>query len=156
MFTPIQRYKFFSLQIYPPLEFSKFFDEKVKFILRFIVYYITNTLQIYRLNSTIPNFEYTFFEKFLIPIFNRGGSEVRDSRDSRDNRESRESSDNRESRGHRDIFSVVSSVSFVPFVSVVLRCDVREPSTSKKYQIIANFIALFSSYFSKIFVSLQN
>ena len=36
------------------------------------MYYITNTLQIYRLNSTIPNFEQTFFEKFLIPIFNRG------------------------------------------------------------------------------------
>lgn len=74
MFTPIQRYKFFSLQIYPPLQFSKFSDGKVKFISRFIVYYITNTLQIYWHNSTIPNFEQTFFEKFLIPIFNRGGA----------------------------------------------------------------------------------
>lgn len=72
MFTPIQRYKFSRYKFTPPLEFSKFFDEKVKFILRFIVYYITNTLQIYLLNSIIPNFEYTFFEKFLIPIFNRG------------------------------------------------------------------------------------
>ena len=87
MFTPLQIYKISRYKFTPPLEFSKFFDEKVKFILRFIVYYITNTLQIYLLNSIIPNFEYTFFEKFLIPIFNGGGSEVRDSRDSRDSRE---------------------------------------------------------------------
>ena len=72
MFTPLQIYKISRYKFTPPLEFSKFFDEKVKFILRFIVYYITNTLQIYLLNSTIPNFEYTFFEKFLIPNFNRG------------------------------------------------------------------------------------
>ena len=63
---------YFRSKFTPPLEFSKFFDEKVKFILRFIVYYITNTLQIYRHNSTIPNFEQTFFEKFLIPTFNKG------------------------------------------------------------------------------------
>lgn len=69
MFTPIQRYKFFSLQIYPPLEFSKFFGGKVRFIMCFIVYYITNTLQIYGHNSVIPNFEQTFFEKFSIPTF---------------------------------------------------------------------------------------
>ena len=57
MFTPLQIYEISRHKFTPPLEFSKFFDEKVKFILRFIVYYITNTLQIYLLNSTIPNFE---------------------------------------------------------------------------------------------------
>ena len=63
---------YFRPKFTPPLEFSKFFGKKVRFIIRFIVYYITNTLQIYWHNFTITNFEQTFFEKFSIPTFNKG------------------------------------------------------------------------------------
>lgn len=108
MFTPIQRYKFFSLQIYPPLEFSKFFDEKVKFILRFIVYYITNTLQIYRHNSTIPNFEQTFLKKILIPIFNRGGAVRLETAETAETAETTETTETAERAETTGIFSLLS------------------------------------------------
>ena len=69
------------------------------------MYYITNTLQIYLLNSIIPNFEYTFFEKFLIPIFNRGGAARSETAETAERVERVETAETAETTG---IFSLLS------------------------------------------------
>ena len=49
------------MQIYPPRQFSKYFASKMRVSLFFIVYYVTNTLQIYLLNFVFPNILQSFF-----------------------------------------------------------------------------------------------
>ena len=106
------------------------------------MYYTTNTLQIYRLNSTIPNFVLSFFKKFLIPIFNRGGAV-------RSERAERAETAERIMTAEKKWYPSFSVVSFVPFVSVVLRCDVRELSPSKNMKLLLILLRYFLRIFPK-------